>query len=118
MGKCGEASSIRRGRSSTASTAPVLVVMRPSTALLSLGTRGNGQASRLGGFEVDDNGFTRSLSLRLPRDFPRRLQELFTGEHNIFPSLDEPPLPDNSLLIDQEEGPLGDPELCQGGIVG
>jgi len=72
---------------------------------------GDGQAEGLGGFEVDDERLTSSHSLRLPCDCPRRLQEPFTGEHNIFPSCDEPPLLDNSLLIDQEEGPLGDPEL-------
>ena len=51
-------------------------------------------------------------------DLLHRLQERFTGEHHLFPTLDEPPLPDNSLLIDQKEGPLGDRKLGQRGIEG
>jgi hypothetical protein len=82
------------------------------------GDSGNGEAQCLAGLEVDDERLTSSHSLRLPREFPGPFQELFTGEHNLFPARDEPPLVDDPLLIDPEEGPLGDPELRQGGIVG
>ena len=51
-------------------------------------------------------------------DLLHRLQERFTGEPHLFPTLDEPPLPDHSLLIDQKEGPLGDRQLGQRGIEG
>src|SRR5215470_11308524 len=54
----------------------------------------------------------------LPSDLLRRLQERFAREHNIFPSLDEPLLPDDPLRINQEEGPLGDPVFGQRGIAG
>jgi hypothetical protein len=78
---------------------------------------GSGEAQHLASLEVDDERLTSSYSLGLPSEFPGRFQELFTSEHNVFPSRDKPPLSDDPLLIDQEEGPLGDPELCQGGIV-
>ena len=45
-------------------------------------------------------------------------QEWFTGEHDLLPSLDEPPLPNNPLLVDQKECPLGDSELDKRGIAG
>jgi hypothetical protein len=47
-----------------------------------------------------------------------RLQERFTGENNLFPTLDKPPLPDDPLLIDQEECPLGDRKLGKRGVEG
>jgi hypothetical protein len=68
------------------------------------------------GLEV--GGFIVWPILGFSCDLLHRLQERFTGEHHLFPTLDEPPLPDNSLLIDQEEGPLGDRQLGQRGIEG
>src|SRR5713101_6016016 len=52
-------------------------------------------------------------ALRFSCDLLQRLQKRFSGEHHVFPTLDEPPLPDNPLHINQEEGPLWDPELGQ-----
>ncbi len=57
-------------------------------------------------------------ALGLPNNLSYGLQDRFTGEHNILPSLDEPPLPNNPLLIDQEECPLWDSELDKRGIAG
>ena len=58
------------------------------------------------------------MALGLFDDLPDRRQERFAGEHHLFPALDEPPLPDDPLFIDQEEGPLGDLDLGQRGVEG
>ena len=47
-----------------------------------------------------------------------RLQKRFTGENHLFPTLDKPPLPDDPLFIDQEEGPLRDRKLGKCGVEG
>jgi hypothetical protein len=52
----------------------------------------------------------------LPDNLPLCLQELCTGEHNIFPTLHEPLPSDNALCINQEKSAFGDPVLGKCGI--
>ena len=54
-----------------------------------------------------------SQLLGLPHNLLDPLQKRFARKNHVFSSLDKPLLPDDSLRIDQEEGPLWEPELGQ-----
>jgi hypothetical protein len=53
------------------------------------------------------HGIHRHYALTLPRDVLHRFQDRLTRKDDVFAPVGEPPLPDGSLLIDEEKRALG-----------